>query len=64
MESKSLVEALLEYKAYLDATQSPQSAANYFNQTKRMLARYLLTSMNDPPPTRRKPTKAETEQVE
>ncbi|MBD2036911.1 hypothetical protein H6F76_18040 [Leptolyngbya sp. FACHB-321] len=64
MESKSLEEALLQYKAYLDATRSPQAAANYLNQTKRALARYLLTSIDAPPSTKRKPTKAEEEQVE
>ena len=64
MESKTLKEALLQYEAHLYATRSPQSAANCFNQTKSAVTRYLLTGMGYPPPAGRKPTKAETEQVE
>ncbi|MBD2036912.1 site-specific integrase [Leptolyngbya sp. FACHB-321] len=64
MTSITLKEALLQYKTHLDATRSPQPAANCFNQTKSAVTRYLLTGMGYPPPAGRKPTKAETEQVE
>lgn len=64
MASITLKETLLQYKSHLDATRSPQPAINCFNQTKSAITRYLLTGMGYPPPIGRKPTKAETKQVE